>query len=88
MKHISISNILNGVLLALILGVGSWAYSAVEKVESLKTEQAVSAEKQNRLESDVREVKQDIKEIKEKQDRASQEQNKMLQEILENTRKK
>lgn len=85
---LNIRTLINTLLIAILIGVGSWAYSAVEKVEVLKTEQAVTKDKQDRLEADVREVKQDIKEIKEKQNRSAEEQTRMLQQILENTKKK
>jgi hypothetical protein len=82
------NQLLNGLLLALLVGVGTYAYAATEKVKELETKVAVIEEKQSRSAEDTREIKQDVKEIKLEQSKANDEMKGLLKEVLAEAKKK
>ena len=86
--RLSFSNLVNALLLALVLGVGSWVYAGLEKAEKLSTELAVAQSEQKQLKQDVQELKEDVKDLKETQKADSAEQKELLKEIIANQKKK
>ncbi len=76
------NSLLNALLAAFLIGVGSYLYAATEEIKQLKTEVAVTKSEQDRAKEDIKEIKQDVKEIKQEQAKGTEEVKDLLREVL------